>query len=94
VDEAKGPDRGVLGEPERGTWRPSARELVRALAACLVLALWPVGRALFDPSRVLFAVDTASVELPWSAALGRGTGENTPPARARNPELSDQGLVF
>ena len=67
---------------------PRRRELGAALAVALVLALWPVWRGLLDPSRVLFAVDTATVQLPWSAL---GTAEA---AAARNPELSDQGVVF
>ena len=59
----------------------------------LALAAWPVRGALFDPGQVLFAVDTATAQLPWSAAEPASTG---PPAqnRVQNPDLADQGVQF
>ena len=75
---------------ERGGGR---RELGLVALVALALALWPVRRGVLDPDSVLCAVDTATVQLPWSAALGRG-GAGGPPTAARNPELSDQGVVF
>ena len=44
---------------------------------------------LFDPDAVLFGVDTATVQLPWSAVV-----ESEAPREARNRELADQGVVF
>ena len=65
------------------------REGLIALLAALLLAAWPVRRALLDPDRVLFAVDTASVQLPWSAHLPSDHARS-----ARNPDLADQGVCF
>jgi hypothetical protein len=53
-----------------------------ALLVALVLAALPIRAALFDADTVLFGVDTACAQLPWSTGA---------PA---NPELSDQGMVF
>ena len=53
-----------------------------ALLCALVLAAIPIRAALFDADTVLFGVDTACAQLPWSSGA---------PA---NPELSDQGMVF
>lgn len=53
-----------------------------ALLVALVLAAIPIRAALFDADTVLFGVDTATAQLPWSTGA---------PA---NPELSDQGVVF
>jgi membrane protein YfhO len=79
-----------------------ARESVLALLAAMCLFAFALRASLFDPSVVLFGVDTASVQLPWSAVTetgGRGTdaasGSAAQGARApRNPGLADQGMVF
>ena len=59
------------------------REWWLALVAFLVLFAWPLREGLLRSDRVLFAVDTATVQLPWSVR-----------DEPRNPELSDQGVVF
>lgn len=46
---------------------------------------------LFDPDAVLFGVDTATVQLPWSAVIETDGQEAREP---RNRELADQGVVF
>jgi len=68
-----------------------------ALAAALfaLLAALAVGRPLFDPDWVTLAVDTASVQLPWSAVVDPPRGpDGEPIERPRNPALSDQGIGF
>lgn len=59
------------------------RELWLAALCFLLLFAWPLREGLLRGDRVLIAVDTATVQLPWSATES-----------ARNPELSDQGVVF
>jgi hypothetical protein len=89
-------DDGLRGDRNRdaaqgsgGARVPGRRELLVAFLVALLLAAWPVRHALFDLDRVFFAVDTATVQLPWSPHL---------PEEARsgptNPDLSDQGIVF
>lgn len=81
--------RRTLEAPPRP--RPRAREALAALALALALGLAVVGRAPFDGEKVLFAVDAASAQLPWSALRpARDDGVERP----RNPELSDQGLAL
>ncbi len=71
--------------PRRAEW------LLAALAA-LLLAAWPLRAGLLDGDRVLFAVDTATVQEPWAGAL-RDAG--TPaPAAPRQDGLADQGVFF
>ena len=65
------------------TWR----ELCLALLVALAAFTWPLRDGLFHPSRVLFGVDTACAQLPWSAAPG---GRE----QVLNPDLADQGMVF
>ena len=68
---------------------PGLRELFLAWLAALLLSAVPLRSALFSGDTVLFAVDTVTTQLPWSAAL--------PPDVTRapvNPDLSDQGTVF
>lgn len=67
---------------------PTGSEGWWALLIALVLAAWPVRGALFDPGKVLFAVDTATVQLPWSAVIGQ------PGRKPANPDLADQGMQF
>ncbi len=77
-------------EPDRA--RPACvgwREGVIVLLTALLLAAWPLRQALLDGDRVLFAVDTATLQLPWSAHLPPEVGPT--PA---NPDLSDQGICF
>ncbi|HUR27440.1 MAG TPA: hypothetical protein VM509_04585, partial [Planctomycetota bacterium] len=65
------------------TWR----ELALALLCALALFAWPLRAGLFHPDRVLFGVDTAVAQLPWSAAPGGSDA-------VQFPELADQGMVF
>ena len=60
----------------------SPREWWVALLCSMVLAAVPLRAGLFDADRVLFGVDTATAQAPWSAGP------------AVNPELADQGAVF
>lgn len=69
------------------------REAWLALLVALVLAAWPVRAALFDPGRVLFAVDTATAQLPWSA-VGSEAGTTKTAATVANPDLADHGVQF
>ena len=69
----------------RGT--PTGRELCFALLVALAVFAWPLRQGLFDPSRILCGVDTASSQLPWSAAPGGSD-------QVANRELADQGMVF
>ncbi|MEM7306013.1 MAG: YfhO family protein [Planctomycetota bacterium] len=69
------------------------REVLIALVAALVVFAWPVRGGLFDPDRVVFGVDTATSQLPWSAAIA-ADGAPDEVARPRNPSISDQGVVF
>ena len=75
------PDEPALSAPSR------RREAWLAVLAALLLAAWPVRAALLDPGEVLFAVDTATSQLPWSAAEGGGTS-------VANPDLADHGTQF
>ncbi|MCC6408286.1 MAG: hypothetical protein IT453_14070 [Planctomycetes bacterium] len=68
------------------------RELVLALVLSLAAALFLLRDALTTRDAIVFGVDTATVQLPWSKALGRDAGGA--PAAARNPALADQGVVF
>ncbi|TAJ24867.1 MAG: hypothetical protein EPO68_00810, partial [Planctomycetota bacterium] len=86
------------------TARTSTREFWLAALLALVAAACVIGRPLFDPERVYAAVDTATQQLPWSAAIA--AAEPSPAdsnasqlaapaeARPRNPALSDQGVGF
>ncbi len=65
------------------TWR----ELALAVLVALVAFAWPLRDGLFHPSRILFGVDTACAQLPWSAAPGGNES-------VQNPDLADQGMVF
>ncbi len=65
------------------TWR----ELGWVLCVALVLFAWPLRHGLFYPDRVMFGVDTAAAQLPWSL-----TPEGS--EALVNPELADQGMVF
>ena len=67
--------------------QPTWRELAAALLVALAVFAWPLRGALFDPSRVLCAVDTACSQLPWSAVPGGSE-------QVSNQELADQGMVF
>ena len=67
--------------------QPDRRELARALAVIALLFALPLGRALIDGESVLFAVDTATVQAPWSVT---GAGEGVP----RQPGQADQGTFF
>ena len=61
----------------------SLRELLLAAVLALTLGVVVVGRSVWDGELVYCATDTATVQAPWHAA-----------PRARNPELSDQGVAF
>lgn len=57
----------------------------------LLVCAWPVRQGLFDSERVLFGIDTATTQLPWSEQLPPlEAGEKRP----RNPALGDQGHGF
>ena len=62
------------------------RELLIALLAALLLAAWPLRRALVQGDGVLFGLEGASSFLPWSAVLE--------PAPVENPDLADQSVQF
>ncbi len=65
-----------------------------SLAAALfaLLAALLVGPALVNPGQIVLSVDTASVHLPWSAALADRLDPEV--TRPRNGELSDHGVSF
>jgi len=67
------------------------REVWFALLVALALAAWPVRGALFDPGHVLFAVDTATAQLPWSAVVDPAASSAP---TIQNPDLADQGAQF
>ena len=68
---------------------PGRRELVLAWIVALLFAAVPFRAALLSGDHVVFAVDTATTQLPWSAALPADA-----PRAPVNPDLSDQGIVF
>ncbi len=71
---------------------PPWREVLIAGLAALLLAAWPLRGGLLRGDRVLFGVDSATSQLPWSAAIAEAGAEAE--ARPRNPSLHDQGHVF
>ena len=79
------PETAPAPAPER---EKPARERLLVFVASFLLAVLPVHAALFDPSRVFFGVDSASVQLPWSRALAG------PLESPRNPGLADQATFF
>lgn len=71
-----------------------AREVLLAALACLLLAAWPLRGGLFaGGDAVAMAVDTGTVVAPWRAVVEAERPADAAP-RPRNPELSDQGVVF
>ncbi len=79
----------LLGELRSTNARPPLtwRELALSFFVALTLFAWPLRAGLFDPSRILFGVDTACAQRPWSAAPDGSD-------QVANPELADQGMVF
>ncbi|MBI1381519.1 MAG: YfhO family protein [Planctomycetaceae bacterium] len=78
--------------PRRGALLSATLLAATVLA---ILAALPLAGPLFDPTQVALAVDTASVQMPWSAAVGDvQDAEGNPVPRPRNPALSDQGVGF
>lgn len=75
--------------PTSARVRLAGPELVLAALAALALAAALVGPRAFDPERVLCAVDTATVQEPWSSVL-----DAPPEERPRNRGLADQGVFF
>jgi hypothetical protein len=76
------PDTGPRREPSRG-------ELLRAAAAALLLAALALLDGLLGLGQSsLLAPDTATSAAPWSLAI------ESEAERPRNPDLSDQGVVF
>lgn len=77
--------------------RLGRREVLAALVAALVLFAWPLRDGLVNPDRVVFGVDVATAQLPWSAVI-RDDPTAAPDAGAlagpRNPDLSDQAVCF
>jgi hypothetical protein len=71
------------------TVRTSAREFWFAALIALVAAACVIGRPLFDPERVYAAVDTATAQLPWSAAIAASERRASDPA-ASEPSASNQ----
>ncbi|MCE9593051.1 MAG: YfhO family protein [Planctomycetes bacterium] len=78
--------------PEPQSKPVGRREFALALLVALVAAVFVLREAVLQPGSIVFGVDTATVQLPWSKALGRGEG--SAPNEARNPSLADQGVVF
>ncbi|MCK6449185.1 MAG: YfhO family protein [Planctomycetes bacterium] len=68
------------------------REVCFALLLALLAAAFVLRDAWLPPGGVVFGADTATVQLPWSKALGRDRG--LAPTEPRNPTLADQGVVF
>lgn len=68
------------------------REVIVALLCALLAAAFLLRDAWLPPGGVIFGADTATVQLPWSKALGRDRG--LAPTEPRNPTLADQGVVF
>jgi hypothetical protein len=72
-----------------GGGKASTRGAGLAFLAAAALCAFALRGGLFDSDAVLFGVDTATVQLPWSAVI-----DSEAPRGARNPELADQGVVF
>jgi hypothetical protein len=73
------------------------REAAVACALALLVAAWPLRAGLVPAfgggETVLFGVDVATAQLPWSAHVP-GPGAEGAVERPRNPALSDQALCF
>ncbi len=74
--------------PQRSPWV----ELLAALLIALGAAAFVLRDGLFAKDSILFGVDTATVQLPWSKAIGRADGRA--PLEPRNAGLADQGVFF
>lgn len=73
------------------------REIGLAVLLAALVFAWPLRDALFSSERVLFGVDSATVQKPWSQVI-EAERETAAQAgdelRPRNPFLSDQAFGF
>lgn len=68
------------------------REIGLAVLLAALVFAWPLRDALFTSERVLFGVDSATVQQPWAQVIEAAGAEDA--VRPRNPFLSDQAFGF